>query len=170
MGDYYQYFLSSMSGVGLYQVQGPQHIPPVLPCQDIPLSIRGSLATETQSPGVFSGSKHMAVHDALKPESQKKSMGGAPGSETVKYRRTRSGCFTCRSRRVKVGNACASIRSSLTFNSAMNKDLFVSVSIKLSLFSRFSVILTDIRLPEGKPGMCIPRSTSTERWYWAVAK
>lgn len=26
----------------------------------------------------------------------------APGSETVKHRRTRSGCFTCRTRRVKV--------------------------------------------------------------------
>jgi hypothetical protein len=159
-----------MSGVGLYRVQGPQHIPPELPCQSIPLSIRGSLATDTQSPGVFPGSKHMAVYDALNPESQKKPMGEAPGSKTVKHRRTRSGCFTCRSRRVKVGNACASIRSSLTFNSATNKDLFVSVSLKLSWFSRLSIILTDIRLPEGKAGMCIPRSTSTQRWYWAVAK
>jgi hypothetical protein len=30
---------------------------------------------------------------------------GLPGVEAVKHRRTRSGCFTCRSRRVKVGNA-----------------------------------------------------------------
>jgi hypothetical protein len=29
---------------------------------------------------------------------------GLPGAEAVKHRRTRSGCFTCRSRRVKVGN------------------------------------------------------------------
>ena len=32
------------------------------------------------------------------------SHGGMPGIEAVKHRRTRSGCFTCRSRRVKVGN------------------------------------------------------------------
>ena len=30
--------------------------------------------------------------------------GSMPGVEAVKHRRTRSGCFTCRSRRVKVSN------------------------------------------------------------------
>jgi hypothetical protein len=38
------------------------------------------------------------------------SHGGIPSIEAVKHRRTRSGCFTCRSRRVKVGNAM-SLRS-----------------------------------------------------------
>jgi hypothetical protein len=32
------------------------------------------------------------------------SHGGMAGAEAAKHRRTRSGCFTCRSRRVKVGN------------------------------------------------------------------
>jgi hypothetical protein len=32
------------------------------------------------------------------------SHGGIPSIEAVKHRRTRSGCFTCRSRRVKVGD------------------------------------------------------------------
>ena len=38
------------------------------------------------------------------------SHGSIPSIEAVKHRRTRSGCFTCRSRRVKVGNAM-SLRS-----------------------------------------------------------
>ena len=36
----------------------------------------------------------------IKPARRRRSAGG---SDTVKHRRTRSGCFTCRTRRVKVG-------------------------------------------------------------------
>jgi len=36
------------------------------------------------------------------PKSQRSRRKSAPGLDHIKHRRTRSGCYTCRSRRVKV--------------------------------------------------------------------
>ncbi|VUC27217.1 unnamed protein product [Clonostachys rosea] len=101
MGDYYQHFLSSMSGAGLHQTQGMQNIPPGQPYQGMPLSMSTSPISETQSPGLFTGNVFTAVYDTSKSKSRKKSTGVAPGADSVKHRRTRSGCYTCRTRRVK---------------------------------------------------------------------
>lgn len=38
------------------------------------------------------------------PRSQRSRRKSAPGPDHIKHRRTRSGCFTCRSRRVKVSH------------------------------------------------------------------
>ena len=48
-------------------------------------------------------------------------------SLNIKHRRTRSGCFTCRARRVKVRHPILSI-AILTKLSAMRRDRFVTVS------------------------------------------
>lgn len=101
MGDYYQHFLSSMSGAGLHQTQGMQNIPPGQAYQGMPLSMSTSPVSETQSPGLFTGNVFTAVYDTSKSKNRKKSTGAAPAVDSVKHRRTRSGCYTCRSRRVK---------------------------------------------------------------------
>lgn len=109
MGDYYQHFLSSMSGAGLHQTQGMQNIPPGQAYQGMPLSMSTSPVSETQSPGLFTGNVFTAVYDTSKSKNRKKSTGVAPAVDSVKHRRTRSGCYTCRSRRVKVRTSQALI-------------------------------------------------------------
>jgi hypothetical protein len=54
----------------------------------------------------------------------------AQGPDHVKHRRTRSGCFTCRSRRVKVSIPITSLKRLLMIYSAMKVDQSVKVRNK----------------------------------------
>ncbi|KAK0722226.1 hypothetical protein B0T26DRAFT_749650 [Lasiosphaeria miniovina] len=99
MSDYYHHFLSSMAGVGGHpnanQLDGSQSIPPppVVP-------MGGSqLSNPYQSLGYFTGFPDPVMFNA--PKSQRSRRKSAPGLDHIKHRRTRSGCYTCRSRRVK---------------------------------------------------------------------
>ncbi len=100
MSDYYTHFLSSMVGVAgppnPPQLDGSGQLPqpPVVP-------MGGSPATNPyQSLGYFTGFPEPIMFNASKAQrSRRKS---APGLDHIKHRRTRSGCYTCRSRRVKV--------------------------------------------------------------------
>ncbi|KAK4151260.1 hypothetical protein C8A00DRAFT_17308 [Chaetomidium leptoderma] len=99
MGDYYHHFLSSMVGVGgppnPNQLDGSGHMPqpPVIP-------MAGSPAPNPyQSLGYFTGFPEPIMFNA--PKSQRNRRKSAPGLDHIKHRRTRSGCYTCRSRRVK---------------------------------------------------------------------
>ncbi len=53
-----------------------------------------------QSLGYFTGFPEPVMFSA--PKAQRNRRKSAPGLDHVKHRRTRSGCYTCRSRRVKV--------------------------------------------------------------------
>ncbi len=104
MSDYYTHFLSSMVGVAgppnPAQLDGSGQLPqpPVVP-------MGGSPATNPyQSLGYFTGFPEPIMFNASKAQrSRRKS---APGLDHIKHRRTRSGCYTCRSRRVKVIPHC----------------------------------------------------------------
>ncbi|KAL2023021.1 hypothetical protein VTK56DRAFT_3931 [Thermocarpiscus australiensis] len=103
MSDYYHHFLSSMMGVGGHpapnQLDGSGQIPqhPVVSMGGPPganpyLNLGGS--TGFPEPIMFNA-----------PKAQRSRRKSAPGPDHTKHRRTRSGCYTCRSRRVKCDEA-----------------------------------------------------------------
>lgn len=102
MGDYYQHFLTSMSGQGLQPNHGGFQPLPPQPYQGAPVSMETSAAEAPHTAIYFPAGRDPIMYDASKPKGRKKSANVTSGSETIKHRRTRSGCFTCRSRRVKV--------------------------------------------------------------------
>ncbi|KAK0715743.1 hypothetical protein B0H67DRAFT_490196 [Lasiosphaeris hirsuta] len=99
MSDYYHHFLSSMAGVGgqpdANQLEGSQPIP-----QPPPMAMgASSISNPYQSLGYFTGFPEPIMFSA--PKAQRSRRKSAPGLDHIKHRRTRSGCYTCRSRRVK---------------------------------------------------------------------
>ncbi|KAL7627559.1 hypothetical protein AAE478_001752 [Parahypoxylon ruwenzoriense] len=59
------------------------------------------LPTPYQSLGYFTGFPDPIIFQAPKTQSSRNRKKSSPGADHVKHRRTRSGCYTCRSRRVK---------------------------------------------------------------------
>ncbi|KAK3487725.1 uncharacterized protein B0T23DRAFT_213097 [Neurospora hispaniola] len=100
MSDYYHHFLTSMAGVG-GDPSLSQHGASI-PVQQAPVL---SLGTTPMSPayqnlgGFFNGYAEPIMFSA--PKAQRSRRKSAPGLDHIKHRRTRSGCYTCRSRRVK---------------------------------------------------------------------
>ncbi|KAK3990106.1 adhesion and hyphal regulator 1 [Cladorrhinum sp. PSN332] len=99
MSDYYHHFLSSMAGIGGHP--NPNHLEghPSMPHpQAVPLA-GPPMPNPYQSLGYFTGFPEPIMFNAAK--SQRSRRKSAPGLDHIKHRRTRSGCYTCRSRRVK---------------------------------------------------------------------
>ncbi|KAK4165898.1 adhesion and hyphal regulator 1 [Cladorrhinum sp. PSN259] len=99
MSDYYHHFLSSMAGIG--GQPHPNHLEghPQMPhSQVIPLA-GPPMPNPYQSLGYFTGFPEPIMFNT--PKSQRSRRKSAPGMDNIKHRRTRSGCYTCRSRRVK---------------------------------------------------------------------
>jgi hypothetical protein len=100
MSDYYHHFLSSMVGVGgqpnpnQLEGSGQMSQPPMVPMGASPVP------HPYQSLGYFTGFPEPIMFNA--PKAQRSRRKSAPGLDHIKHRRTRSGCYTCRSRRVKV--------------------------------------------------------------------
>ncbi len=117
MSDYYHHFLSSMMGVGgqppnpnQQQLDGSGQIHQPPQQQQQQMGMAGSpVPNPYQSLGYFTGFPEPIMFNASKAQrSRRKS---APGLDHIKHRRTRSGCYTCRSRRVKVPIISLSISS-----------------------------------------------------------
>lgn len=104
MGDYYHHFLTSVSGVEDYsptQFQNNLQLPGGhMPMQgnSVPLAYQG-----TQGLGYLRSFPEAAFPNTSKPSKGRRKVASSVGNGTdhVKHRRTRSGCFMCRSRRVK---------------------------------------------------------------------
>ncbi|UZP40857.1 hypothetical protein NXS19_008673 [Fusarium pseudograminearum] len=103
MGDYYHHFLSSMSGAGINPTASPEEMLDQqihgAPVHMMPATIPGPY----QQLGYFTGFPDpMMFNPGKSQKSRRKSATGTPTAiDQVKHRRTRSGCFMCRSRRVK---------------------------------------------------------------------
>lgn len=98
MSDYYHHFLSSMTGVGEHQNPNTQDASPT---QSHGLPLGGQQASNLyQNLGYFTGFPEPIMFNS--PKAQRSRRKSAPGLDHIKHRRTRSGCYTCRSRRVKV--------------------------------------------------------------------
>ncbi|KAL0944367.1 C6 finger domain-containing protein [Colletotrichum truncatum] len=99
MGDYYHHFLTSMSGVTASQSMSPQDThPPQFPGSHMPM-MGGAMPGPYTNIGYFTGFPDPVGLSA--PKSSRNRRKSAPGLDHVKHRRTRSGCYMCRSRRVK---------------------------------------------------------------------
>ena len=98
MDDYYHQFLTSMTGVPARPTPNIQDIPTSSPQQVAPHAV--PMANPYSSLEYFTGFPEPIMFNA--PKSQRNRRKSSLGLEHVKHRRTRSGCFTCRSRRVKV--------------------------------------------------------------------
>ncbi|XXG98567.1 Structural maintenance of chromosomes protein 2 [Hypoxylon texense] len=107
MGDYYQQYLSSMAGSGESpnpnHPQGAQYQPQQHPT--VPGNTSPPLTTPYQNLGYFPGFHDPIMFQAPKAQNNRNRKKSAPGADHVKHRRTRSGCYTCRSRRVKCDEA-----------------------------------------------------------------
>ncbi|KAJ2905497.1 hypothetical protein MKZ38_005373 [Zalerion maritima] len=105
MSDLYHQFLSSMTGVGAPPAQGqnpqemlPHHPQP--PQQPMGIPMTGSpVPNQYQSLGYFTGFPDPIMFNTQKAQRSRRKPAG--GLDHIKHRRTRSGCYTCRSRRVK---------------------------------------------------------------------
>ncbi|KAI0490010.1 hypothetical protein F4859DRAFT_501634 [Xylaria cf. heliscus] len=104
MSGFYQLSSSSMVEMGIspntslqdlddarYQPQQPSQMG----------SHTGPLTNQYQSIGYYPGFTDPIMFQEPKPQSSRSKKKSAPGIDHVKHRRTRSGCYTCRSRRVK---------------------------------------------------------------------
>lgn len=97
MDEYYQQFLSSVAGANnqtMLGSEGTSHSP----------TSPTAMSASYHNFSYFPGFSEMAISGNVSkaPKGRRKSSSSLAGADAVKHRRTRSGCFTCRSRRVKV--------------------------------------------------------------------
>ncbi|KAF4994737.1 hypothetical protein FGRMN_5591 [Fusarium graminum] len=103
MGDYYHHFLSSMSGTGMNPTISPEEmLDPRMHGAPMPM-VSAPMPDPYQQLGYFTGFPDPMMFNSTKSQkARRKSAAGTPAAvDQVKHRRTRSGCFMCRSRRVK---------------------------------------------------------------------
>lgn len=101
MSDHYHHFLASVNGVGGNPGTSPQELHPSSPFPGAQLPGTGQLQTPYQNFSYFGTFTEPSL-GYNQPKSQKSRKKASSNLDPVKHRRTRSGCFTCRSRRVKV--------------------------------------------------------------------
>lgn len=127
MGDYYHHFLTSISGVtGAQGMSPPDAHSPQFPGSQIAM-MGGAMPGPYSNLGYFTGFPDPVGFSA--PKSSRNRRKSAPGLDHVKHRRTRSGCYMCRSRRVKVGLSVlpTSLCGSDCPNSVMKPGRFATV-------------------------------------------
>ncbi|RFN51264.1 transcription factor [Fusarium flagelliforme] len=103
MGDYYHHFLSSMSGAGMNPTTSPEEmLDPRMHGASVHM-MPATMPGPYQQLGYFTGFPDpMMFNPGKSQKARRKSAAGTPAAvDHVKHRRTRSGCFMCRSRRVK---------------------------------------------------------------------
>jgi hypothetical protein len=154
MSDYYQQYLSSAGGTGESQNLTPQEVQP-------PMQLGESgptMPNPYQNLGYFSGFPDPIIFQAPKAQSSRSRKKSIPGMDHVKHRRTRSGCYTCRSRRVKVSEKSLSITMRMLKRLAVRRDTPGLRKYETSC-SRTKVLLTaSFRVPQRQKRVCISRA------------
>ncbi|KAL7796593.1 hypothetical protein V8C37DRAFT_352226 [Trichoderma ceciliae] len=107
MGDYYRQFLSTMSGAEGYLPTSPDEMSQVLmPGVALPMSTPPMHSPYPPNLGYFAYAEPAITNAPKASKSRRRSAASQGGAlDQVKHRRTRSGCYTCRNRRVKVGQS-----------------------------------------------------------------
>jgi hypothetical protein len=106
MSEYYHDFLSSMTAAGVVPATTPDDAQAAV-LQGSSSGINPSMTTAPFSnASYFPGLQDSGASSAPKGQKgrRKSNAGLGPDFNAVKHRRTRSGCFMCRSRRVKVSH------------------------------------------------------------------
>ncbi|KAI1658508.1 hypothetical protein F4813DRAFT_388779 [Daldinia decipiens] len=102
MSDYYQQYLPSAAGSGESPNPSPQDAQYQPQQHSTHMgNISPPLTTPYQNLGYFTGFPDPIMFQAPKAQSNRNRKKSTSGADHVKHRRTRSGCYTCRSRRVK---------------------------------------------------------------------
>src|SRR5437868_6744088 len=105
MSGFYQLSSSSLVEMGISPNASLQDIQDAHYQSHPPSQLGDPTAPPTsqyQSLGYYTGFPDPIVFQDQKPQSSRSRKKSNPGIDHVKHRRTRSGCYTCRSRRVKV--------------------------------------------------------------------
>lgn len=101
MSEYYHTFLSSVSGIGNNAVPYPQTSrPPVSSPTTASMDEHSAAPNSLQNVSYYTGFPEPIIQ-YQPPKTQRNRRKSTPGPDHIKHRRTRSGCFTCRGRRVK---------------------------------------------------------------------
>lgn len=101
MSDYYHTFLSSVSGFGDTPLAHPPPTSAPRATSAATFNIdENAASTSPQNGAYYPGVSESSIHHQP-PKAQRTRRKPVSGPDHVKHRRTRSGCFTCRSRRVK---------------------------------------------------------------------
>lgn len=99
MSDYYHTFLSSVSGIGNEPGPYTQASSPVTSSATFGAD-DAVTSSAVQNTAYYAGFTEPVIQ--YQPsKGQRSRRKSAPGPDHIKHRRTRSGCFTCRGRRVK---------------------------------------------------------------------
>ena len=128
MEEYFQYMASSGAGESpdgnVQDALQPHNT--AMPMGSGP----SSTAPPFQGIGYFSGFPDPIMFQPPKPANSRSRKKSTPGLDHVKHRRTRSGCYTCRSRRVKVETASSLLPTPMADppNSATSHAPYVRVS------------------------------------------
>lgn len=106
MDGYYQQYIPSGTGPGDDTSPGPQDTHPYMHNPQMQLE-NGEMPMvgPFDSLGYVTGFPDPIMFQPPKSQNSRSRRKSAPGIDHVKHRRTRSGCYTCRSRRVKVGTS-----------------------------------------------------------------
>ncbi|KAH8680892.1 hypothetical protein BX600DRAFT_6270 [Xylariales sp. PMI_506] len=105
-GFYPTHYLPGVAGAGEDLSPGSQDGQPYLHNPAMPMgSGDATMMNHYESLGYFTGFPDPIMFQPPKPQSSRNRRKSAPGGDHVKHRRTRSGCYTCRSRRVKCDEA-----------------------------------------------------------------
>ncbi|KAI1105850.1 hypothetical protein F4804DRAFT_340904 [Jackrogersella minutella] len=102
MSDYYQQHVSSVAGTEESPNQNPQdaHYQPQQQSTQMG-NMSPPLTTPYQNLGYFAGFPDPTMFQTPKAQTNRNRKKSTAGTDHVKHRRTRSGCYTCRIRRVK---------------------------------------------------------------------
>lgn len=101
-GNYPQFLSSMMAGAEAHASMSPEELNhPFLAGSHLPIN---AIPVNYQNFGHFTGfpGPSFAFQPSISKGRRKSASATATDAEQVKHRRTRSGCFTCRGRRVKV--------------------------------------------------------------------
>ncbi|KAM0810472.1 hypothetical protein AB5N19_10821 [Seiridium cardinale] len=102
MDGFYQHYIPAGAGPGEETSPGSQDAHPYV--HNPQMQLEGgelALVNPYESLGYVTGFPDPIMFQPPKPQNSRNRRKSAPGIDHVKHRRTRSGCYTCRSRRVK---------------------------------------------------------------------
>lgn len=145
MSDYYHTFLSSVSGLGSdSQPSTYPHTSSPVPTSAAFSTDEGVASNPLQNATYYTGFTEPIIQ-YQPPKGQRSRRKSAPGPDHIKHRRTRSGCFTCRGRRVK----CDETRPICERECPLS----ISLSAVLTVFFRMS---------EGQARLCVSGTLSNQ--------
>lgn len=152
-----------------YGAYNPYGQPPMIPPESMQPRLHHLQTMSSESLGTYQTEYDDVANAMLHPHTsapqaptQTRRRRQTHGADHIKHRRTRSGCFTCRSRRVKVIDHRGILERRTCSDrhcSAMKDDQLASVSLMIAFHPEYLCMLTHDRLPERQTRVRVSRSS-----------